>query len=243
MIIIRDEKKMARFRTFAQITSFAGMALLLGGMVLVFVGDPQDVFVWQLVALLGGWLLSQIGIYLANRYLRSPRPDEAIDEALGKVAKDGRLYHYILPAPHVLLTPAGIILFVAKFQGGKIRVENDKWQQSGLGMRRFFGQENLGNPTRDAQLHVDVMVNFLKKHAPEVAEISMAPIIVFTSKGVHDLELAGSSVPAMHVTKLKGFLKQQKQQKMASADYEKIRAAFDGRIPAGLAATAVGDTE
>lgn len=239
MVILRDENKVARFRTIAQVTSFAGMALLLGGMVLVFVGDPQEVFVWQLVALLGGWLLSQIGIYLANRYLRRPRPDEALDEALGKLMKDGRMYHYLLPAPHVLLTPFGIMLFVAKFQGGKIRVENDKWHQSGLGMRRFFGQENLGNPSRDAQLHVDVMVNFLKKHAPEVAELPMAPIIVFTSQGVNDLDLKGSSIPAMHVTKLKGFLKQQKQVKMAAADYERIRAAFDGRVPAPVLATAV----
>lgn len=228
MIVTRDDKKIARFRTVGQVTSFAGMAALIGGMVLIFIGDPEQVFYLQLAALLGGWALSQVGIYYANRYLRRPRPDEVLDEALDKVAKDGRLYHYILPTPHVLLLPTGIVIFINKFQGGNISVVDDKWRQTKLGLRRFFGQEGIGNPTKEAEHAIGLIANFLKKNAPEVEEVPIGALIVFTFKGAQELDLKGSTLPAMHYTKLKGFLKQQKQsQKMSPANYEAIRTAFD----------------
>lgn len=229
MIIIRDEKKIARFRTIGQVASFVGMAALIGGMVLVFTGDPEDVFWLQMVALLVGWILSQVGIYFAQRYVRRPRPDQVLDEALEKAARDGRFYHYILPAPHVLLTPAGIIVFVAKFQGGNISVEGDKWRQKGMGLRRLFGQENIGNPSREAEHYVAAIASFLKKHAPEIEEVPIGALIVFTSKGMKNLDLKGSAIPAMHYTKVKGFLKQQKRARLPAADYAAIRAAFDNK--------------
>lgn len=228
MVIIRDDKKIARYRKIGQIFSFAGMAVLIGGMILVFFGDPQRVFWLQILALLAGWLLSQIGIYLAQRYLRRPRPDEVLDEALARVARDGRMYHYLLPAPHVLLLPTGIVILVAKYQGGNISVEGDKWKQTGMGLRRFFGQEGLGNPTREAENSVAAVAGFLKKHAPEVEEVPIGPLIVFTGQGKQQLDLKGSTIPAMHYTKVKGYLKQHKgAEKMPPADYEAIRAAFD----------------
>jgi hypothetical protein len=227
MIVIRDDKKIARYRLIGQVASFAGMAALIGGMVLIFVGDPQTVFYWQLLALLAGWMLSQVGIYFAQRYVRQPRPDQVLDEALEKVSKDGRLYHYILPAPHVLLLPSGIIVFVAKYQGGQITVQDDKWKQHGMGLRRFFGQEGIGNPTREAENSVAAVAHFLQKNTPQVEEVPIAALIVFTSKGIKDLDLKGSTIPAMHYTKVKGFLKNQKREKMPAADYEAIQAAFD----------------
>jgi hypothetical protein len=195
-----------------------------------------------MVALLIGWILSQAGIYYAQRFIRSPRPDEVLDDALQKVAKDGRLYHYVLPAPHVLLLPTGIIVITAKYQGGNISVEGDKWKQSGVGLRRFFGQEGLGNPTKDAKHNVGAIAHFLKKNAPEVEEVPVAAIIVFTTKGIKNLDLKRSTIPAMHYTKIKGYLKQNKgTTKMPQADYDAIRQAFDKKAGylAEVAETAV----
>lgn len=235
MVVIRDDKKIARLRTFGQITSFLGLAALIGGMALIFFGNPQNVFWLQLVALLVGWLLSQVGIYFSQRYARHPRPDEVLDEALEKAARDGRLYHYVLPAPHVLLLPTGLIVFITKYQGGQITVDGDKWKQSGIGLRRFFGQEGIGNPTKDAEHHVGALAHFLKKNVPEVEEVPIAALIVFTTKGVKNLDLKKSSIPAMHSTKIKGFLKQNKgDMKMPQVDYDAIRRALDKK--AGIAA-------
>lgn len=248
MVILRDEKRIARMRRLSQYTSLTGIAALIVGLVIAFT-NPERFFVYELLALMAGWLLSQIGIYLGHRYLRRPRPDESLDKEVRRVAKNGRFYHYILPAPHVLLTPQGIVIFVAKFQGGKISVVNDKWKQTGLGflnMRKLFGGEALGNPTKDAEVMVGAMANFLRKNAPSVEEVPMAPVIVFTSDGTQSIEVENSSVPVVHYKKLRGFLRQQWLKggppPLATADYEAIRAAFDQKA-ANLLEVQAGDEE
>lgn len=227
MVVIRDDRKIARNRIIGQVFSILGMLILVGGMLLIFTGDPQALM-WQLGALLMGWAFSQVGIYFAQRYVRRPRPDEVLDDTLEKSAKDGRLYHYVFPAPHVLLLPTGIIVFIAKYQGGVITVDGDKWKQSKIGLRRFFGQESIGNPTKDAEHNIGAVVHFLKKNVPEVDEVPIAALIVFTTKGVKNLDLKRSTIPAMHYTKVRGYLKQhQGKTPMPVADYEAIRQAMD----------------
>lgn len=220
--------------TIGKYTSFFGMAALLGGFALAFLpegtfADTRMLLFYQLLALSGGWLISQIGMYLSHRYVRTPRPDEVLDDTLGKVAKGGRLYHYILPAPHILLMPYGLIVFNAKYQGGKITVNSDgKWIQRGIGMRKYFGQEGIGKPDVEIEKMVQSVAAFLNENAPNVKEIPIAPMIVFTTKGVDELDLKQSAIPAMHFKKVRGFLKQkQNPPNLSKEDYEAVRAALD----------------
>ena len=150
MEIIRDENRIAKMKRLSQYATLIGFLFLIGGFVLVFI-EIQNLIIFQLLALLAGWIVSQIGIYLAHRYARSPRPDEVLDEAVKSVGRNSRLYHYVLPAPHVLLSPAGPIVFNLKYQSGDISVYDDKWRQKGIGFRRFFGQEGLGNPYQETE--------------------------------------------------------------------------------------------
>jgi hypothetical protein len=219
-------------KQIGQWTSLAGMLALIGGLVMAFTAldGSSNIIFYQLLALMGGWVLSQVGIYLAHRYVRSPRPDQVLDQQVKKVARDGRFYHFLLPAPHVLLTPQGIIIFITKFQSGNISVQGDKWRQKGIGLRRLFGQEGLGNPTREAETSVAAIASYLRKHAPTVEEVPIAPVIVFTAKQAGELDLSGSDIPAVHFAKLKTFLRQQRGKKaspMPAADYEAIKIAFD----------------
>lgn len=239
MIVLRDERRIARMKQIGQWTSLAGMLALVGGLVMAFtaVNGSTNLVFYQLLALMGGWMLSQIGIYLAHRYVRDPRPDQVLDQQVKKVARDGRFYHFLLPAPHVLLTPQGVIVFIAKFQSGDVSVQDDRWRQGGVGIRRIsegirrvFGQEGLGNPTREAESAVAAIANYLRKNAPSVEEVRIAPVIVFTTKQAGNLDLDGSSIPAMHFAKLKTFLRQQRGKSvkpMPAADYEAIKTAFD----------------
>jgi hypothetical protein len=230
MIVLRDEKRIALMRRLSQYLNLAAMAALVGGLILIFFSNSANVFLYQLLALAVGWLLSQLGLYLAHRYLREPRPDEVLDKALRKAArKDGRLYHYLLPAPHVLLMPSGVTLFVTKFQAGLISADGDKWRHTGVGMRRFFAQERLGNPTREAETQVEAITRYLDKYAPGTGKIPIEPVIVFIASNVDQLDLKNSRIPAMHHGKLNGFLRQRRdrQRPLPQADYDKVRAAFD----------------
>lgn len=273
MVIIRDEKRIQRLSRISKGVSLFGIVALIGGLVLALTtgaegdspvgqllgGSPETIVRVQLGALGIGWICSQIGMYLAHRYVKTPRPDEVIDSALGRVARNGRLYHYVLPAPHVLLTASGIIILVAKYQTGQISVEEqtikqsrmgigrfvgfgnsdedetpevkvDKWKQSGLGMRRFFGQENLGNPSREAENQLRMMADFIRKNAPEVDEVPMATLIVFTHNEPKQLDLQNTRTPAMHHAKVKSYLRRKrKNQPMPSETYEALQKAFDAK--------------
>jgi hypothetical protein len=233
LVVIRDEERIARNRKISQYTSLGGLLLLVGGMVLAF-AQPVNFLLYQTIALIGGWTLSQIGLYLGHRYGRSPRMDEVLDEALKKTARNGRLYHYILPAPHVLLTPAGFVVLLPKFQSGDISADGDKWRQTGIGLRRFFGQEGLGNPTNEAESMFKAMYRYIHENVPEVeqaiGEVPGGVVIVFTSDKpkLKSLEVERSTIPAMHHTKLAGYLKHKGQTTPLPAEqYKALRAAFD----------------
>lgn len=231
MIIFRNEKRIERMGLIAKIMSYGGMAILLIGLALVFIiEDFERVILLQLGALFVGWIMAQVGIYLMPRYGRSPRPDEILDETLKKVAKNGRLYHYLLPAPHVLLTPHGVILFNLRPNVGKISVNGDDWHQAGGFFKRFFGQEPIGNPSKEVEKMVEAMGNYIRQHAPTIEEVPIGALIVFTAKGATELELKNSRLPALHYTKVKGFLRQQKRDTLPKADYEALLAAFDEKV-------------
>lgn len=227
MIVFRDEERIARLKRFSTIASGVGLLVLVAGLVAGFV-LPEEYFLLQVLALPAGWILSQIGLYLAHRYLRDPRPDEVLDDALRKVARNGRMYHYLLPAPHVLLMPGGPIIFVAKYQTGNISVEGTRWQQKGVSfLRKLFSQESLGNPTREAERDVKALAAYINKHAPEIEEVPVGAIIVFTTKHAGDLALENSEIPAMHVSKLRGYFKQHVDRApLPEAEYEALQAAF-----------------
>jgi hypothetical protein len=58
--------------------------------------------------------------------------------------------------------------------------------------------------------------------------VPIAALIVFTGKGAQKLDLKRSRIPALHYTKVKGYLRQKKRPElMPKEDYEAIRAAFD----------------
>jgi hypothetical protein len=204
------------------------MAVLVGALILGFV-NPERYFYLQLLALPLGWILSQLGLYMAHRYMRSPRPDELLDDALSSVARQGRMYHYILPAPHVLLLPAGPVVFIPKYQSGDITVEDNRWRQKGVRLwRKIFSQDSLGDPTREAENAVRSLAAFINKQAPSVEEVPIGAIIVFTAKNAGELDLAGSAIPAMHVTKLRGYFKQKApRDPLPAAEYDALRSAFD----------------
>ena len=53
-------------------------------------------------------------------------------------------------------------------------------------------------------------------------------MIVFTSKNIKNLDVADSNIPAMHFSKVKGFLKQKGiTDPLPKNDFDTLQAAFD----------------
>lgn len=204
MQVITNEKLIKNRARLGRVASFAGLAILILGLVASL--SPQ----WLLASfgcLLVGFLLSQVGIYNANRWVKEPRPDQTLDKILKGFDDRYHLYNYVLPAPHVLLTPFGFCVINPKDQGGKVRCQGKKWHHEAGWKRiwRLFGQEGLGNPTKEVQAEVEKLRRFLAQRVPG-EEAPIEGVVVFTNPQV-DLETENPAVPVLDGKQFKSFLR------------------------------------
>jgi hypothetical protein len=189
-----------------------------------------DLFIYALLALLLGFTLTQIGMYMGNRYGRRPRPDEHLDAGLKGLPGDYSLYHYTTPASHLLVGPAGVWLLMPYHQRGQVTFKKNRWQMSGGGFlqsyMRIFGQENLGRPDIEIENETDRLQRYFAKHMDESQIPEIKPLIVFTSDAV---EINGEDAPvtAMKLKQVKDFMRQRaKERPISPLQLAAVKAAL-----------------
>ena len=229
MKIIKNEKLIKRNGTIGNWTSLAALVVLGVGMYISF--TRTELMVYSLVALLAGFTMTQIGMYMGNRYGRSPRPDEKLDAGLKGLPGDYTIYHYATPASHLLVGPAGLWILMPYHQRGQVVFKKKRWQMSGGGFlqsyMRIFGQESLGRP----DIEIDNEVNRLRKHLAkqmeetEIPEIK--PLIVFTNDEV-EIQADDAPVPTMKLKQIKDYLRQKaKEIKLPAETLNVLKTALE----------------
>lgn len=189
-----------------------------------------DLFVYSIAALLLGFTLTQIGMYMGNRYGRHPRPDEKLDAGLKGLQNEFVMYHYTAPASHLLVGPAGIWVLLPYHQRGQVIYRKDRWKMSGggflQGYMRIFGQENLGRPDIEMESEVNAVKKYLEKQleGTELPEINA--MMVFTSDDV-TIEAEGAPIPAIKLKEIKEFFrKKAKEKAISSTQLAAVKAAL-----------------
>ena len=229
MKIIKNEKLIKRNATIGNWTSLAALAILGGGMYISF--KRQELFVYSLIALLVGFTLTQIGMYMGNRFGRSPRPDEKLDAGLKGLQNEFVMYHYTTPASHLLVGPAGVWVVMPYHQRGQVEFKKNRWQIKGggflQGYMRIFGQEGLGRP----DIEIDGELRSLNKYLSKKMDQSHLPeinaLMVFTND---DVEINGEDapVPALKLKQVKDFMRQKAKEKKLSAEtLTELKTAFE----------------
>lgn len=213
MRIVTNQKKVNLNKKIGQYTSIGSLVVLVGGFVLSFKAETMNL---SFLALVIGLLLSQVGIYYANRWGRSPRIDERLSLGLKGLDDKYTLYHYSGPVPHLLVGPAGIWVLTPMYQSGKISFEKKRLQQRGIGFfQRFFFQESLGRPDLEAQTYLEDMQKYLQKSFPNQETSPVQGAIVFTSPKA-EVNAPEAPVATMHVDKLKDFIRRMAKEQPAS---------------------------
>ena len=218
MKIIKNEKRIKRNGQIGQFTSLGALVVLGLGMYISF--TRTDLFVYSIAALLAGFTLTQIGMYMGNRYGRSPRPDEKLDAGLKGLQNEFTMYHYAAPASHLLVGPAGVWVLLPFHQRGTVTFAKNRWRNSGggflQGYMRIFGQESLGRP----DLEMDSEINAVKKYFAKQMDESEIPeinaMMIFTSDEV-EINAEDAPVTAMKLKEIKNFFKQKAKEKLLSS--------------------------
>ena len=219
MKIIKNETLIKRNAKIGSWASLVALAVLGGGMYLSF--TKPDLFMYSLVALLLGFTLTQIGMYMGNKFGRTPRPDEKLDTGLKGLQNEYVMYHYTTPASHLLVGPAGVWVVMPYHQRGQVTFKKDRWHMKGggflQGYMRIFGQEGLGRPDIEIDNEIKSLRKLLLKHMEESELPEINALMVFTNDEV-EVEAEGSPVPALKLKQFKDFVRQKAKEKKLSAE-------------------------
>ncbi|MBN2118635.1 MAG: hypothetical protein JW730_18830 [Anaerolineales bacterium] len=219
MKTIKNEKLIKRNGTIASGTTLAALAVLGLGMYISF--TRTELYVYSLAALLLGFTLTQIGMYMGNKFGRSPRPDEKLDAGFKGLQNEFVMYHYMTPVSHLLVGPAGVWVIKPYHQRGQITFQKNRWRVSGGGFlqsyMRIFGQEGLGRPDIEIEGEVQSLKKYLSRKMDESEIPEINALMVFTNDNV-ELDVENAPVPALKSKQLKEFMRQKAKEKRLSAE-------------------------
>ena len=219
MKVITNDRLIKRNSRIGQIATFAGLVVLVGGLIITFRNPAYASLSW--VALIAGFGLSQVGLYFGNRWGRHPRPDELVDQGLKGLNDQYSIYHYVAPASHLLVGPSGLWVIMPYYQAGKIVYEKNRYKQKGGGFMqkylRIFGQDGLGRPDLEASSEVEAIDKFIKKNIPDVEFQESSVALVFTNDKA-DLEVENAPVLTIPLKSLKSAVRKSAKEKPLSPD-------------------------
>ena len=205
MKIVTNQRLIARNARIGTWSSLAGMAVLGIGL-FISIKLPGYIAL-SFVCLLLGMLLSNVGLYNANRWVKRPRPDEVLTKTLKGFDQRYYLYNYVMPVNHVLLAPSGLFVIVARNHEGPISYAGGRWRQK-FSLLRAFGLlgEGVGNPIHDAEKDVRKVQKWLTREIPELGEVPIQPVIVFTNEKA-ELNVQDPPLPVLDAKGLKEHLR------------------------------------
>lgn len=231
MKIIKNEKLIQRNGRIGNWTTIAALIILGGGMFFS-ISNPTDSrrVVYSAGALIVGFILTQIGLYMGNRWGRSPRPDEQLDAGLKGLPGDFAIYHYSAAASHLLAGPAGVWVLLPYRLRGVVTYQKNRWRIGNGGFMQaymsIFGQESIGRPDIEAENEIGKVKKMLAEHfeGSEVPEINAA--LVFTNP-LAEIQAEGAPIPALKADQLKSFMRQKAKEKpITSTQLAAVKAAL-----------------
>jgi hypothetical protein len=232
MEVIVNTKLIKRNNKLGSIATFASLGILAVGLVLSFMDKTGNYFYLSFLALILGFVISQVGIYFSNRWGRSPRPDEVLTSSLKGLGDKYTLFNFYGPVSHLLLTPDSAWALLPFSQGGQITFDEKKkryHQKGGNWYMKLFAQESLGRPDAEANVAVEDVEKFLKKNGIEDVPVNAALVFINPKASV---DASNAPYPTTTGEKLKDVIRKSvKDKKTTVAGIQELDQAIRQAIP------------
>jgi hypothetical protein len=223
-----DREKVRRRGAIAHAASLGGLLVLLGSVALTLL--RPDLGTLATASLFGGFAISAIGIYLANRYVRKPRPEDVLEKALKPLSDQHRLYHYLTDCDHLLLTPGGLVVLETVNLDGEFSYQGGKWKQKMSLSRafRFVFEERLGDPLARARACGEGLRQKIGARLPDYPPPPVSALVVFVHPAAR-LDLDPTPLPVVVPKNLHKRLPKN-QPKLPPGQHERIQELLDSAI-------------
>jgi hypothetical protein len=224
---VLNEARIEKGARIGKIATFAGLGFLGAGLVISLVLQASSLIWISFACLLLGLLVSTIGTMNMNRWVREPRADQAMVQALKGFDDRYRLYNYYLPAPHVLLSPLGLTVITAMGQDGVIRFEGGKFHRnfSVLRLLRFMAEEGMGKPFAEADAQVEAVQKLLDEEGLG-DEVEIKSVVLFHSPKA-ELQITAPPRPITDTKGLKKAIRKIQSNRLPEDLYLEIGTLFD----------------
>jgi len=231
MRVVVDERRLASRRRLARRLSLAGLVVLGFGLFVSLTAEPtRPMVVLSYGALIAGTMASWSGVALMNRWVAPPRPELVIPAALAGLGPPFALYHFALPAEHVLVAPWGLVVLHVLDHRGAAAIRGSRWRDRRPLLARLlaFGRRPLRDPTRLVGWEVQALQRAIAEREPALGDVPIEAVAVFVHPSAM-LDAEEPSLPAVVLGDLKAWLRARgKGRRLPPADVRRLTAVLDG---------------
>lgn len=229
MKIVNNDALIKRNRTLSQSVLYVSLGVLVVGLLWSLTNPEATESQFSYLILIPTYILVQLSIYLANRWGRSPRPDEVVAQSLKGLSDQYTLYNYIAGSPHLLAGPAGLLIIKPYYHSGDISYDSKKkrYKQKGgpFFLTKVFAQESLPDISQDSKNLLKRFNTFLQKNGIKTGIQPEFVNIFYSDKASVNSQDAPEAI--LRSEKLKDFVRgQAKKKTIVAKEIERLTSQF-----------------
>lgn len=234
MRIVKNEKLIKRRSRWARLILPVGLAALVVGFVLSLNQGNATAQTGSWLALVIGMLCASAGVYLADRWIslpNRPRADVTLEESLKSLDVKHKLYSFAVPpTEQLLLSPAGLTVFLVKKQDGTIECKDGRWRNK-ISIFQWLGsftRERLGNPPQELEKLIGRVRETAQQAEPD-AEVPVDGLIVLSSpRAIIKLDNCGDLIAQPDELRARFRDLNGGARRISDATYRRLEVALDG---------------
>lgn len=212
MRIVRHSNHIKQQKRKSKWLAFIGFLVLTSAM---FLAMLPNALLLAYVAMIGGFIMFNIGMQGIGRWTRNPRNDQILDIRMKGLSDQTTLVHYAgltdakqkrKIVDHLVVFGGGLLILNGKEIDGKIRQNKSTWRKQGGLIRKMFSFSGpqLGNPSFENDRLVALVEEWL---ADNKLEVDVMAATVFLHPRT-ELEIEEPDYPVLHAEEVAEFLRE-----------------------------------